>query len=60
MSDREPCCLACRFFVANKTKKDGTCHRYAPRPDLSHSFVIWGWPRVEFGDWCGEFAPIAK
>lgn len=44
-------CLACVFYVPHSVLKDGWCRRFPPQGGDGES-----WPRVDFDDWCGEFA----
>ncbi len=67
-------CEECWFFKAGAAGAAdtgvGTCQRYAPRPiaeayhgSLGGINADWdwpNWPRVEAGDWCGEFVRMEE
>lgn len=69
--DRQSC-DACWFFMDGEPDSGvGECHRSSPRPivqpyrEVSHpernSDWDWpDWPRVEHGDWCGEFQEMIE
>ena len=60
----EPCCGKCFFY------RDKECHKLPPvrlprkfEPEATSGnrvrdeTLLWGWPTVNYHDWCGEFKP---
>ena len=51
-------CKHCRFCEP-LSDASGVCRRHAPRPaaepPADGDFPWAEWPKVSFGDWCGEF-----
>jgi len=41
-------CADCKFWLFDRTKGEGTCHRNPPYPEI-------GWPTTLADDWCGAF-----
>lgn len=78
MSKKTEQCQGCRFWVVRDAyaemdippgDREGKCHRYPPKIDLSeaakweesdsHSYLdyrYWNHPITMGEDWCGEFA----
>lgn len=58
-------CRSCRYFESYleqsddgdwQNKSEGMCRRYPPLAPVAAGSVKHGyWPRVEVGDWCGEY-----
>ena len=50
-------CISCRFWEPNG--EEGLCHRYAPRPLVSSTWLDASpeafFPSTCRGDWCGDF-----
>lgn len=46
------------YYWRKHPQFDGTCHRYAPRPDtgIKGSDVIW--PTMRADGWCGEWQEL--
>lgn len=58
---KETNCEDCKFWqVENNLTSTGSCHRYAPRPAVSHPIagpesMDAVWPRTKNEEWCGEW-----
>ena len=51
-------CKTCVFFRADTgvlAEIQGSCLRYAPRPQISSLGTLW--PQVGVDNWCGEWEP---
>ena len=57
----EQACKNCRYYEerpqARTLKYNGICRRYPPvsEPRQGPEDMVGIWPRVNVGDWCGEF-----
>ena len=58
MAAGDAACWRCKYFQHDPDRDDdtGECHRY-PRVGTfaDDDEVCFGWPAVEWLDWCGEF-----